>query len=1083
MNVPRELFPLPLPFPDSSGNDFLDSSAACRAVRRRANASTNWRLWANETTRSLNRVHGCSDFDSTVFKPSVGQLKILERISDLVASAGPPSCTSAEAFHELCGARAGPGCDLVDAPRARYQPGLVSLPDEGGLTDGSACLRGAAHGFWCRWQELVLAKEPASDDSVPEKPHSDSAFIHNKWECARFCSSLFNANMLEVGDCEEPTVGVFFALKKDRSLRLILDTRCVNSLFVKPKHTHIYHRQRRGRPSALGLTLHSTLLRWTSTTPFSECGHLLGSASFFRLPPVDVDALRAVNPTAAQGLSGKRATPRLCVLAMGWSWSLYFCQEMGSTAAMSAVFLDSDMLLDKRDSPNFRELRLSTTKAAVYADNVGVFGQDKSSVDNRSQGAISVTPKRLWRVRLACLHALGLGRLTGKELQLLVAHFTWAGLMRRELLSLPHACYRFIEGAGESRWKLRNSARAELRMMCSLIVFASTDTRRPCSPVITATDASTGEDGTDFGGFGVVQREVSVAEASRACRIAEGWRFLVEDAVAARRHALEAYEFAVAASALEGEKIDDANSEEGLPSGGRIFEEIPLDLAGQQDDWQLRVRGSKTAGLCGLIQTSAMLRSMGLPRRGIPLSRRFDEPSIRRPGGGAARQDPARGAPSQARPVEPLPVDMVMPDGAPARKRRRQQRQAAHLEGARLCREQGAFFLEVSTVRGATADLYDTYLATFESWAGIGIREMMDGALDTYLLDYWEHLLLRGYPQLRKGCPAAPTRARHALRGFRQLAPGRSRAPLPFVALMAMIGAALSQGLTDLGLALFVCFIGYLRPSELIKLKGPQLVAPVAGSATRHWMLLLSPAEENVGSKTREFDESVALDWDIIEEIAPRLDELKRRAGQGNLWNFTQLQFAEHFRTLAELSGVSVLRPHPYCLCHGGASYDSLTKRRTPEQIKRHGRWKADASVSRYSKHARVANEATKLPLAARRYGNLIHQDLAAFLRGVRSPPEPPALPLQRALVPHQRQIRSWLNSHLRYAKRHAGSATAYLDLFSGSGRTARYFESIGGVGCMRFDVLRGLEFDVTNRTVQQIVFGWIRSKQIRGVI
>ena len=109
------------------------------------------------------------------------------------------------------------------------------------------------------------------------------------------------------------------------------------------------------------------------------------------------------------------------------------------------------MLLDKRESPNFRELELTATKAAVYVDNVGVFGQDKPSVDQRGQevlaalervglackglelsggyqeftglvldadaGAISVTAKRLWRVRLACLHALGLGRMTGKEIK------------------------------------------------------------------------------------------------------------------------------------------------------------------------------------------------------------------------------------------------------------------------------------------------------------------------------------------------------------------------------------------------------------------------------------------------------------------------------------------------------------------------------------------------------------------------------------------------------------------------------------------------------------------------------------------
>eukprot|EP00959_Pyramimonas_sp_CCMP1952_P438964 9189852-Pyramimonas_sp.AAC.1 len=65
---------------------------------------------------------GCSDFDSGVHKPSAGQKKVLERISRLVASPGPPPCTSAKACHGLCGARAGPGCDVVDAPRARCQP-------------------------------------------------------------------------------------------------------------------------------------------------------------------------------------------------------------------------------------------------------------------------------------------------------------------------------------------------------------------------------------------------------------------------------------------------------------------------------------------------------------------------------------------------------------------------------------------------------------------------------------------------------------------------------------------------------------------------------------------------------------------------------------------------------------------------------------------------------------------------------------------------------------------------------------------------------------------------------------------------
>eukprot|EP00959_Pyramimonas_sp_CCMP1952_P237899 4971296-Pyramimonas_sp.AAC.1 len=116
--------------------------------------------------------------------------------------------------------------------------------------------------------------------------------------------------MLEVGDYEEPAVGVFFVLKKDRSLRLILDTRCVDSLFVKPKHAHLplpaawaAVRTRADAPLYLAqMDVNSAFFRVRAPP---------GLSKFFRLPPVDVDAQRAVNPTAAQGLSGKRATPRL----------------------------------------------------------------------------------------------------------------------------------------------------------------------------------------------------------------------------------------------------------------------------------------------------------------------------------------------------------------------------------------------------------------------------------------------------------------------------------------------------------------------------------------------------------------------------------------------------------------------------------------------------------------------------------------------------------------------------------------------------------------------------------------------------
>eukprot|EP00959_Pyramimonas_sp_CCMP1952_P054432 1138335-Pyramimonas_sp.AAC.1 len=45
--------------------------------------------------------------------------------------------------------------------------------------------------------------------------------------------------------------------------------------------------------------------------------------------------------------------------------------------------------------------------------------------------------------------------------------------------------------------------------------------------------------------------------------------------------------------------------------------------------------------------------------------------------------------------------------------------------------------------------------------------------------------------------------------------------------------------------------------------------------------------------------------------------------------------------------------PAPSCmLAHGGASDDAPGNVRALEQIKRRGRWRAEASVRRYEKHA-----------------------------------------------------------------------------------------------------------------------------------
>ena len=60
------------------------------------------------------------------------------------------------------------------------------------------------------------------------------------------------------------------------------------------------------------------------------------------------------------------------------------------------------------------------------------------------------------------------------------------------------------------------------------------------------------------------------------------------------------------------------------------------------------------------------------------------------------------------------------------------------------------------------------------------------------------------------------------------------------------------------------------------------------------------------------------------------------------------------------------------------------------EGIKRHGRWRSDVSVTRYTKHARVLHEASKLPEPVRQYALVIERSLVRYLSGELQAPRPP---------------------------------------------------------------------------------------------
>ena len=319
--------------------------------------------------------------------------------------------------------------------------------------------------------------------------------------------------------------------------------------------------------------------------------------------------------------------------------------------------------------------------------------------------------------------------------------------------------------------------------------------------------------------------------------------------------------------------------------------------------------------------------------------------------------------------------------------------------------------LERGTVRPTTEKRYLGLAADFADWTGNPQWDLLPvEKIDLMIVEYLEELFYAGYncntgeqivasliyssPMLSRLGKASLPRGARALRGFRKLAPGASRAPLPWVGVAAMIGAAFNTGQERFALALLIQFIAYLRPAEVLKIEAQHVVAPVSGSGVRWWGLLLSPEEEGRPGKTGQTDESLLLDWPETPSLGARLDELRKAAKPGTgLFGLDHKTFNQKFYQAAELTGVHVLHPHPYAVRHGGASFDSLHRRRPPLGIMQRGRWRVEASVRRYDKHTRVLREVEKLGEATCEYGNRIIRDLDEILgRRVQAPPPPATL-------------------------------------------------------------------------------------------
>ncbi|CAK0808121.1 unnamed protein product [Prorocentrum cordatum] len=759
-----------------------------------------------------------------------------------------------------------------------------------------------------------------------------------------------------------------------------------------------------------------------------------------------------------------------------------------------------------QDGCRVAKLTETTTAAGIYVDGVAVFsggrglalrGCEKVGVELMRRGLIakgvvppcemqsfagltfdaasgktSLSRKRLWRLRLALLRAAELGSISGTQLRRLVGRVAWAAILRRELLAVFSAVYRFMGKAGSRRWRMWGSVETEFRLAASLVCLAEVATRMPCADVVYAAGASGGSDG-DYGSYGVVRRARQPADVVSTASASEKWRCRVGEEVAAR-------EAALGLPPPPGRRPRQARR------GGADFEAVGRELIGQPRDWQLVVRG-RWAWQQDIGRTEGRTLVLGWS----PLDEAIDAYIVERHGESATARAGESGPWLGGPQGEPAglwqPVNAAAPLGAPGPAADEEGDSSSsassgcrdfELDGTPAekftalsgqARARGRAFLELSRVSTAVQKQCQAALEKFDAWrrrsrtAARSLPEL-DAALaesldekffDCFNRDAGDKLLaamLLERPELRQRGQDLLPRARDAVAGFRKRAPGQARAPLPREGLLALVGAAAWSGRLEMALALTVAWHACLRlPSDLVAMVRESLVPPPPSIGGRRWGLLLCPGELGVVSKTGGVDEGMLLDDPVSENLGGALAALRERVPRGGqLWSFNAGHFRAEFARLAELAGMASMRA--YQLRHGAASFDVATGVRDLAAVQRRLRHADSRRAKRCERHARYWVEVASLPQGIADYGRLLLPRWVELRLGAgevwwRGDAAQAQSPLPAASV--KRHLHTALQDCLKRSQRNQ----VFLDLFAGAGGLAASVQRFSSLACLRIDV------------------------------
>jgi len=163
--------------------------------------------------------------------------------------------------------------------------------------------------------------------------------------------------------------------------------------------------------------------------------------------------------------------------------------------------------------------------------------------------------------------------------------------------------------------------------------------------------------------------------------------------------------------------------------------------------------------------------------------------------------------------------------------------------------------------------------------------------------------------------------------------------------------------------ATLVGFDGYFRPSEVLAFRHDHVVE----AHDRTWAFVVCPQDELIPSKTKTYDDTVAVPahderlslYDLVASVRAAA----RNSESGLLCGGLALRELEALWRQAVKSRRWPLSFSPHSVRHGGPSHDVLFRFLDGRAVQGRGRWKSRASVRRYEKSGTLLRVRARLPM------------------------------------------------------------------------------------------------------------------------